>query len=93
MLDAGASLADDREAAAIDRGCAHADPAIRDLFERFVPEEQRVKRLGSAIKPAAILALAGDADRGRELFLERPACSARTATSIGEARPSRSAPT
>ena len=46
-------------------GPRSADPAIRDLFERFVPEERRVKRLGSAVRPAEILALAGDAERGR----------------------------
>ena len=29
----------------------HSDPLIRDLFERFVPENQRIKRLGSTIVP------------------------------------------
>jgi putative heme-binding domain-containing protein len=47
---------------------AHGDAAIRDLFEPFVPEEQRVKRLGDAIKSAELLKLAGDAARGKELF-------------------------
>jgi putative heme-binding domain-containing protein len=49
---------------------AHPDPQIRDLFERFLPDEQRVKRLGSVIKPGQILALKGDAQRGRELFFK-----------------------
>ena len=43
---------------------------MRDLFERFLPDEQRVKRLGSVIKPEQILALKGNADRGRELFFK-----------------------
>jgi putative heme-binding domain-containing protein len=47
-----------------------ADPQVRDLFERFVPDEQRVKRLGNVIKPEQILALKGDAGRGRELFFK-----------------------
>jgi putative heme-binding domain-containing protein len=41
---------------------------IRDLFERFVPENERVVRLGDTVEPAAILALKGDAARGREWF-------------------------
>lgn len=46
----------------------HTDPAVRDLFESFVPEEQRIKRLGDAIQPAELLKLAGSVERGRELF-------------------------
>ncbi|MSR57959.1 MAG: c-type cytochrome [Planctomycetaceae bacterium] len=46
----------------------HADAAVRDLFEPFIPEEQRVKRLGEVIRPADILKLAGDAAQGRQLF-------------------------
>jgi len=53
---------------AIAAAAEHASLPVRDLFERFLPEEQRVKRLGNAIDPAAILALQGDAERGRELF-------------------------
>src|SRR5262249_34201461 len=46
------------------------DATVRDLFERFVPDEQRVKRLGSVIKPEQILSLKGNAERGRELFFK-----------------------
>lgn len=46
------------------------DLAIRDLFEPFVPEEQRTKRLGESIRPQEILALAGEINRGRRLFHE-----------------------
>jgi putative heme-binding domain-containing protein len=45
-------------------------PQVRDLFERFLPDDQRVQRLGSVIKPEQILALKGNADRGRELFFK-----------------------
>jgi putative heme-binding domain-containing protein len=43
---------------------------VRDLFERFLPEERRVKRLGTVIRPEQILALPGDVGRGRKLFFE-----------------------
>jgi putative heme-binding domain-containing protein len=53
-------------------GAAMARPElqVRDLFERFVPDDQRVKRLGSVIRPEQILALKGDAARGKELFFK-----------------------
>src|SRR5207253_8365391 len=49
---------------------ARPEPQVRDLFERFLPDDQRVKRLGSVVKPQQILALKGDAARGRELFFK-----------------------
>lgn len=55
---------------AIRRGVAHGDDAIRGLFERFVPQDQRPQRLGTRVVPGAILALKGDAERGRLLFFE-----------------------
>jgi uncharacterized repeat protein (TIGR03806 family) len=47
-------------------------PEVRDLFERFLPEEQRVKRLGDIIRAEQILALAGEPARGRKLFFDAP---------------------
>ena len=52
----------------IRRAARHPDPTIRDLFERFLPENERTKRLGDAIVPAEILSLEGNADRGRTFF-------------------------
>jgi uncharacterized repeat protein (TIGR03806 family) len=43
---------------------------VRDLFERFLPEEQRTRRLGAVIDPAEILALGGNAEAGRKIFFE-----------------------
>ncbi len=43
---------------------------VRDLFERFLPEGERVKRLGTAIQPERLLALKGDVAKGRDLFLK-----------------------
>lgn len=70
--------------AAIDQGVAHTDPAIRDLFERFVPEEQRVQRLGSAVQAAEILKLSGDAERGRQLLLETAGVQCKNCHRIGQ---------
>jgi putative heme-binding domain-containing protein len=42
---------------------------IRDLFEGYLPSgEQGARKLGSNPRPAAILALKGDASRGEKLF-------------------------
>ncbi|HKD35491.1 MAG TPA: PQQ-dependent sugar dehydrogenase, partial [Pirellulales bacterium] len=48
---------------------AHPDVSVRDLFERFVPPEKRVKRLGNIIDREKLLAKKGNADRGQTLFL------------------------
>lgn len=52
---------------------ARPEPQIRDLFERFLPDERRVQRLGVVIKPERILALKGDVGRGKELFYKAAA--------------------
>jgi len=59
----------DDPAVVIAAGAAHEDARTRDLFERFVPEPDRVARLGTDIRPDEILRLSGDAQRGRQLFL------------------------
>ena len=64
----GGLLRADVKARMVAGGTSHDDPQIRDLFERFVPEEQRRKRLGTGIRAADLLALDGDADRGRRLY-------------------------
>jgi uncharacterized repeat protein (TIGR03806 family) len=58
------------QADAVARAAAHADPNVRDLFERFLPEERRGKRLGDVILPEQILPLAGHAEHGKRLFFE-----------------------
>jgi putative heme-binding domain-containing protein len=44
------------------------DAQVRDLFERFLPDEQRVKRLGTVVIAQDILRLKGDPARGKDLF-------------------------
>ena len=63
--------------AAIQTGAGHDNPSVRDLFERFLAAEDRVKRLGSVVQPKQILSLTGDAERGRSLFFEADSVSCR----------------
>ncbi len=69
---------------AIDAAARHGDAAIRDLFESFVPEEKRVKRLGESVKTADLLKLAGDVERGRELFHKNSGAQCRNCHKIGK---------
>ena len=62
------SLKGEAREQAIATGAALADPMQRELFERFLPESQRRKVLGPNISPDALLALTGDAARGKTLF-------------------------
>jgi putative heme-binding domain-containing protein len=43
-------------------------PTVRDLFDRFLPDEKRVATLGMSPDPKKILALQGDAARGSQLL-------------------------
>jgi putative heme-binding domain-containing protein len=63
----------------------HPEPVIAGLFEDFVPADQRVKRLGTVVDPAAILALSGDAARGRRLYHEAASLQCRNCHMIGDA--------
>jgi len=63
---------------------ANADLAIRDLYEPFLPEDQKVKRLGETINAAALLAVQGDAKRGRDLFLTGQGIQCRSCHRVGE---------
>lgn len=53
----------------IQTGLASKRPEIRDLFERFIPRNQRARTLGTNIRPQDILSLTGDISRGRNLFM------------------------
>jgi putative heme-binding domain-containing protein len=56
---------------------------VRDLFERYVPDDQRVKRLGTVIEPARILALKGDVSRGQALFLSNSTVQCQACHRVG----------
>jgi putative heme-binding domain-containing protein len=49
---------------------AHHDTRVRDLYERFVPESQRVRRLGTDFSLDELAKLSGDVRKGRQMFIE-----------------------
>jgi putative heme-binding domain-containing protein len=53
----------------------HTNALVRDLFQRFLPPDQRRQTLGSEINPQTILALKGDAAHGGELFVGASQCA------------------
>jgi len=59
----------------IEKATRHDDVSIRDLFERFLPAEQRIQRLGSVVRPEEILSLSGDQARGKQVFFENTGVS------------------
>lgn len=68
---AGVSLrAEAAKAAAL-----HTNVLVRDLFQRFLPPAQRRRTLGDNFDPATVLALRGNAARGRELFFAAAQCA------------------
>lgn len=64
----------------------HASFAVRDLLERFLPEEKRSRKLGASFDPADVLALSGDAERGRKLFFQEGAQCAQCHRVDGQGR-------
>lgn len=44
---------------------------VRELFEGYLPADPRGRKLGTNPRPSTILALAGDARKGQELFLSK----------------------
>lgn len=60
------------------------DAAIRDLFEVFLPEEQRTRRLGDSFDTVALLGLPGDAARGEKLFHESTVVQCRNCHRVGD---------
>ena len=75
-------LAGDSAKRVIERAVTQ-EPHIRDLFERFLPESQRTKRLGSTIDPRDILQLQGDASTGQEMFFEQSGVQCQSCHRIG----------
>lgn len=71
-------------AAAIAEGVSQRDANVRDLFERFIPEEQRTKLLGDNFDTEALVQMKGDASRGRELFANAAGLQCRNCHRIGE---------
>ncbi len=56
---------------------------VRDLFERFVPKEHRVARLGRQIDVQELLEVNGDPDQGRALYFEGSELTCRDCHRVG----------
>jgi uncharacterized repeat protein (TIGR03806 family) len=63
-------------------GKIHPQENTRDLFERFVPADQRIERLGNYVDAARLLDMHGDAERGRTLLLNHEGLSCRSCHAI-----------
>src|SRR5690606_6149536 len=46
--------------AIVDHASQHADPQVRDLFERFLPDAKRTQRIAAVVTPGDILSRTGD---------------------------------
>ena len=83
MIDRGqASETLRRDVVAITRNSPLVE--VRDLFERFIPEDERIKRLGDVVDRAAILALSGDRERGRLIFTANAAAQCKSCHKAGD---------
>lgn len=68
---------------AIKLGTKHDESSVRDLFERFLPADNRIKRLGNVVQSAQILSLTGDSARGKKVFFETSGVSCKNCHRIG----------
>ncbi len=68
----------------IHKATQHSDVSVRDLFERFLPAEQRIKRLGSVVRAEQILSLTGDMARGKQVFFENASVSCKNCHQINK---------
>lgn len=71
-------------ASIIHLGTKHENPLVRDLFERYIPEEKRIKKLGTVVKADEILSLRADVERGRRLFAETATVQCKNCHRVGE---------
>ena len=67
----------------VNSGANQADETIRDLFERFLPDDRRAGRIGARVRPQEILSLTGDALRGKTLFFGQSTLQCKTCHRIG----------
>jgi len=66
----------------IKTGSIHDDVQVRDVFERFLPEDQRTKRLGTVVDTAALLKRKGNAERGKAVFFRTQGVSCKNCHKI-----------
>ncbi len=67
-------------------GLAHVDVNVRMLYLEKLPESERPQTLGATVDPADILAMQGDAARGRSIFFHSAAACSRCHMVHGQGR-------
>ncbi|MEZ6050323.1 MAG: PQQ-dependent sugar dehydrogenase [Planctomycetaceae bacterium] len=77
-------LSDETTTIALASGTEHESITVRDLFERFLPPDKRIKRLGTVVHPEQILSLTGDPERGKQLFMTAAGVACKNCHRIGQ---------
>jgi len=62
----------------------HTRTEVRDLFERFVPVDERVQRLGDKVDTGKLLAMVASAERGRGVFFNNATAACKNCHRIGD---------
>ncbi len=78
------SLSTEMSSLVVTKAAHHREVSVRDLFEHFLPPEQRTQRLGTVIHADQILALVGDSIRGRKVFFETAGVQCKTCHRIDQ---------
>lgn len=68
MEEADSVIAREAAERAIALAAEHPDANVRVLFEKYLPEDRRPAKLGEQFSAEQVLALEGDANRGRRIF-------------------------
>jgi putative heme-binding domain-containing protein len=68
----------------VEAGVSHRDASIRDLFDRFLPDERRAGRLGHRFRMQEVLAFKGDVERGKALFFGNAAMQCKTCHRVND---------
>jgi putative heme-binding domain-containing protein len=83
MVCGDRTIDDDLKQRIVKLGTVHSTPEIRDLFENYLPEDQRIKRLGPTVDEKALLAIEGSVERGKHLFDHAKEVNCRACHQIG----------
>jgi putative heme-binding domain-containing protein len=68
----------------VEQAGKHSRSEISDLFERFLPASERRQRLGTAVDSDTLLAISGDVQRGRDVFLNNTAAACKNCHTVGQ---------
>lgn len=64
------AIAPEQRQTEVMRALQTSHPSARDLFQRFLPSDQRRKTLGLDFDSSSVLALPGDRDKGHRVFFD-----------------------